>query len=117
MKRIPAIAGSAVVFAMLLAAQVPVDTQITLYEAGNEVGQVYRGPGDANARFYVEHWVLYPTYVYPGPRTLAVLELAPQAVTAFESEQDFFRNAHFPKGSKYMRVTAEEFNELPRGRY
>jgi hypothetical protein len=116
MKRILAIAGTAAAFAALLAAQVPVDTNITLFEAGNEVGQIYRGPGDPDARFYVEHWVLYPGYVYPGPRTLAVLELAPKAVTPFESEQDFFRNASFPKGSKYVRVTAEEFDRLPASR-
>lgn len=99
--------------ATLLLAQLPVDTNIVMFESGNEVGEVYRGPGLADASVYVEHWILRPGYVYPGPKTLVTLDLVPKSVTPYRSEEDFFRNAWFPKGSKYARVTAEEFNHLP----
>lgn len=105
--------GLAISSGALLVGQIPVDTNVVLTEAGREVGEVYRGPGFDDASVYVEHWILYPGYVYPGPRTLTVLNLTPKAETPYRNEAGFFANAAFPKGSKYVRVLAEEFNQLP----
>ena len=103
-------------FTAILFAQVPPDVKIRLFESGNDVGLVYRGPGPEDAPVYTEHWILLPNYVYPGPRSLATLKLVPESSTPYQSEADFFKRAPFPKGSKYVRVTAEEFKELPAGR-
>jgi hypothetical protein len=105
--------ATVVIGAALLVAQVPVDTGIVLIEAGIELGEIYRGPGPADASVYTEHWILRPGYVYPGPKTLTTLNLVPKASTPYSSEEDFFKNASFPKGSTYVRVTAEEFDRLP----
>jgi hypothetical protein len=103
-------------FTAMLFAQVPPDVKIRLFESGNEVGLVYRASGPEDATVYTEHWILYPTYVYPGPRSLATLKLTPESSTPYRSEGEFFKRAPFPKGSKYVRVTAEEFKELPAAR-
>ena len=102
-----------VIGAAFLIAQIPIDTGLVLLAAGYEVGEVYRAPGNPEATVYVEHWVLRPGYVYPGPKTLVTLNLVPKAKTPYSSEEEFFRNASFPKGSKYVKVTAEEFTKLP----
>lgn len=109
------IAGALAVVAMATAlfGQIPVDTGIVLVEASQRVGTVYRGPGPEDAPVYTEHWILYPAYVYPSPKTLTTLTLKTQAATEFKDEQDFFRRAEFPAGSRYVRVTAEEFDALP----
>ena len=113
MKKITVALAALIIGAALLFAQVPVDTGHILLESENPVGEVYRGPGDPAATIYNEHWVLHPGYVYPGPKTLVTLKVVPQAKTPYSSEEDFFRRAAFPKGSKYVKVTAEEFTKLP----
>ncbi|MDX2149418.1 MAG: hypothetical protein SFV54_01690 [Bryobacteraceae bacterium] len=99
--------------AALLFGQIPIDTNIVLEEAGHVVGEVYRGPGIETAATYTEHWIQYPTFVTPGPRTLATLNLVPKAITPYSSESEFFAKAAFPKGSKYVKVLAEESPFLP----
>jgi hypothetical protein len=40
------------------------------------------------------------------------LQVAPRP-GEFTSEEDFFRRVPFPQGSKYVRSTVQEFNQLP----
>jgi hypothetical protein len=101
------------IFTGVLPGQVPIDPDLVLVESGNTMGIAYRGPGPEDASQYTEHWILFPGYVYPGPSTLATLELTPGAGQYFESEADFFARAPFPAGSKYVRAYCEEFTELP----
>ena len=86
-----------------------------LYENGARVGEVFvpeRGIGQTS---YKEHWVLYGNYQYPGLKYIGQLLIAPipSSTTPYAGEADFFRQASFPAGSKYVEVTAEEFNTLP----
>jgi hypothetical protein len=87
-----------------------------LYESGNRVGQIYVPARAADARHYNEHWVLFLNYVYPGPKTLVTLDVVPAAVSPYQSEKDFFARVPFAPGSKYVKVTSDEFNEIPRVR-
>lgn len=85
-----------------------------LYEAGKKVGEIYvpgRFPGTTH---YLEHWVLFPGYVYPGPKSLVTLKIVPRLTSPYEDEHDFFRRVRFEPGSKYVRVAADEFTRMPR---
>lgn len=84
-----------------------------LYEAGNKVGEIYVPGREPGVSHYLEHWVLFPNYVYPGPRNLTTLQIIPKATSPYMDEADFFRRVAFGRGSRYVRVTADEFTQLP----
>jgi len=100
-------------------AQVDPEVKIYLVEKGStgvdqRVGEIYvhdREPGQTQ---YVEDWVLYPNYQYPGPNYLGMLNITPSPMERpYASQADYFQNVPFAKGSKYIRVTAQEFSSLP----
>jgi hypothetical protein len=95
-------------------AQVNPGLRYYLYENGIRAGEIYfpdRAPSQTN---YVEDWVLYPNYLYPGPQFIGPLQIVPTPSEApYASESDFFQKVPFEKGSKYIRVTAEEHTSLP----
>src|SRR5512143_470418 len=74
--------------------QVPVDPDhaIGIFQEGVLRGEVMRVDGDD--RSYVEHWVLYPDYVYPGARNRVKTELVP-AVKQYRDLDDFFARVPF----------------------
>jgi len=96
-------------------AQIDVGSRIYLYENGVRVGEVFvpdRAPGQTE---YAEDWVLYPNYMYPGPRFIGALQIVPSPTEKpYASEQDFFQRVPFAAGSKYVRVLAQESAYLPR---
>lgn len=87
-----------------------------LFEAGNHVGQIFVPAREPGTIHYLEHWVLFPNYVYPGPKNLAMLKIVPKSPSPFKDEADFFRRVEFKQGSKYIRVTADEYHEMPRAK-
>lgn len=91
----------------------PPDQQILLYESGYLVGQIYVPERDPNARRYLEHWVLFPNYHYPGRRFINSLLVAPVQGSGYSNEAEFFEKVEFPERSKYIEVTVEEFDALP----
>jgi hypothetical protein len=98
-------------------AQLDPDVRIYLYENGIRVGEVFVPERVEGQTQYVEHWVLYPNYMYPGPRYIGALQVVPSMTEKpYDSEADFFSRVPFEKGSKYVRVTAQEYNYLPVGR-
>jgi len=106
---------TAAILAPTAKAQLDAGNRIYLYENGVRVGEVYvpyRAPGQTQ---YVEDWVLYPNYMYPGPRFIGTLQIVPSPTEQpYASEQDFFQRVPFTTGSKYIRVLAQESNYLPR---
>ena len=83
-----------------------------LFDHGVQVGEVYildRAPGQTQ---YAEDWVLYPNYAHSGPRFIGALQVVPGTLH-YQSESDFFSKVPFPAGSKFVRVSAEEFSSLP----
>ena len=125
MRTILKVALPALVFAILLGtvkppaakAQIGPDVKVYLYENGVRVGEIYVPDRAADQSQYLEHWVLYPNYMYPGPKFIGALEIVPSPTEPpYASEQDFFRRVPFGPGYKYIRVTAQESTSLPTGR-
>jgi hypothetical protein len=95
-------------------AQIDPSTKHRLYENGTLVGEVFVTPRAPTDRRYTEHWILYPNYQYPGPRFVGELQVTPiPSVAPYADEEEFFRTAPFPDGSKYVLVQVEEFDRLP----
>ena len=108
------VSAAALVLAGAAWAQVDSGNKIGLYENGTKVGEVFvpeRSPGQTR---YMEHWVLSPNYQYPGPKFIGALEIVPSVTERpYADEADFFANAPWTAGSKYVRITSEEFTSLP----
>jgi hypothetical protein len=95
-------------------AQLDIGNRIYLTENGARVGEVYVPERAAGQIEYVEEWVLFPNYRYPGPSFMGMLNIIPSATERpYSSQEDFLQNVPFPKGSKYVRVSAQEFTALP----
>jgi hypothetical protein len=84
-----------------------------IWQAGNKVGEIYIPARQPGVSHYDEHWVLFPDYVYPGPKNLEPVRIVPLAVSPYASQEDFFRRVPFKRGSKYIRVTADEYDQMP----
>jgi len=96
-------------------AQFDPEVKIYLYENGVRVGEIYVPDRAPEQTEYVEHWVLYPNYMYPGPQYIGTLDIVPSPTERpYASESDFFSHVPFAKGSKYIRVTCQEYSTLPR---
>lgn len=95
-------------------AQVDPGVRLYLYENGIRVGEIYAPDRTAGAIEYVEDWVLYPNYLYPGPQFIGALQIVPSPTERpYASEADFFQRVPFAAGSKYIRVFAQEATSLP----
>jgi hypothetical protein len=101
-------------FAGVGRAQIDPGGRIYLYENGIRSGEVYVPDRVAGQTQYTEHWVPYPNYLHPGPKFLGPMQVVPVTTEKpYASDAEFFKNVPFVKGSKYVRVDAEEFTSLP----
>jgi hypothetical protein len=113
-------ACAALLLALLLArAAPPAHAQIDpstrsmeIWQAGEKVGEVYVPARPAGATTYPEHWVLFPTYVYPSGDGKVEVALRPGG-PRYESEADFFARVPFARGSRYVKVQSAESDRLP----
>jgi hypothetical protein len=83
-----------------------------IYQNGVQVGEIYV-PARTDQGLYVEHWILYPNYVYVGQGG-AKMEIVPAAKQLYSSGADFFARAPFGPGYRYVHVTSEDGTHLPR---
>jgi hypothetical protein len=83
-----------------------------IYQNGAQVGEIYV-PGRSSQSLYVEHWILYPNYVYPNARNGIKTEIIPETNNSYTSEADFLTRAPFGPGYRYVRVTSNDTERLP----
>ena len=92
-------------------AQCPTDPDsIAIIQDGEVVGEIYRIDPDPD--HYVEHWVLYPGYVYPDAESGVITELRPGYRT-YRNLDDFYARVPFEKGSRYVKVDCLDGTTLP----
>jgi hypothetical protein len=96
-------------------AQCPVepDYALGIFQEGVLRGEVMRVDGDDSN--YVEHWVLYPDYVYPSARNRVATQILP-GIKRYAGLEDFFARVPFEKGARYVKVICEDGTVLPNGR-
>src|SRR5689334_6327847 len=82
--------------------QIPVEPD-KIFQKGIQVGEIYPSGNDPKATQYVEHWVLYDNYVYPGqdhPELATMIKAAPE--NDYQSEADFFKRVKWGRGFRYV---------------
>lgn len=84
-----------------------------VFQNGIKVGEIFIPMRPKEAQEYLEHWILYPGYIYPGsyhPEASFTVKLGK---VNYASAGDFFSRAPFPEGSRYIRVHSAESFSLP----
>jgi hypothetical protein len=86
-----------------------------VFQNGRKVAQIFAPERTADETSYVEHWVLFDSYVYPNRSLSLVTEIRPSR-DSYASLEDFFARVAWGPGFRYIRVAAFESNSLPTGR-
>ena len=95
------------------AAAVQVDpTQYVVFQEGRKVAEIYVPWREPGTTFYVEHWVLFPDYVYPSPQSAVVTTIRASRLR-YASEADFFARVAWGPGFRYIRVESFDTDQLP----
>jgi len=81
-----------------------------VYQNGLLVGELYRQ--DTDPSHYTEHWVLYPSYVYPNDRNDLVTTIRP-GLTYYRDLAEFFAHVPFARGSRYVSTACSDGIALP----
>ncbi len=84
-----------------------------VYQDGRLVGEIYREDGDP--RHYTEHWVLYPTYVYPSGANRVVTDVRASGRT-YRDLDDFFARVPWSRGSRHVEAACDDGAALPSAR-
>jgi hypothetical protein len=79
---------------------------------GRKVGEIFVPARAAEATSYVEHWVLFDGYVYPGEDSPATVRIKDSA-RRYASEADFFARVRWEQGFRYVRIDVTESDRLP----
>lgn len=90
----------------------PFKAPYLIYQSGQIAGVIYV-PDRASRELYIEHWVLFPNYVYPSARSGASISIVPNPAVHLANEQQFFRWTPFGPGYRYVEVTAHDTTALP----
>ena len=76
-------------------------------------GEIYVPMRDPGATHYVEHWVLFNNYVYPGGSDPGMVTTIKVSRHSYENEADFFARVPWGPGFRYVRVDCVDTDQLP----
>lgn len=81
-----------------------------VYQRDQLVGEIFRE--DTDPVRYTEHWVLYPTYVYPSATNGAQVVIRPSG-RVYENVADFEARVPWTRGTRYVETVCNESMTLP----
>ena len=84
-----------------------------IFQRGRLVGIIYVPAREEGAVHYVEHWVLFDNYVYPGRDPHLRTTIALSRYRNYETEEEFFRRVPWGPGYRYVRVDSTDTETLP----
>jgi hypothetical protein len=91
-------------------AQLKPGSAYVLDKQGNIVGMVYI-PEKKDLKNYVEHWILFPDYVYPGDKNFdATLTVELTRDFKYDNLADFIDDNFCEKGCRYIEVKSVEYH-------
>src|SRR2546422_759985 len=103
-KKKPLLTAAALVLALAAAfvphatAQIdPMKAPYYIYESGKMVGVIYV-PDRASKELYIEHWVLFPNYVYPSGTNGQSITIVANTEFRIDDEKAFFRSVPWGEG-------------------
>lgn len=85
-----------------------------ILQNGVKVGEIFRDPtvDPPEPDRYLEHWVLFDRYVYPGERADVATEIR-VGRAEYKNEKDFFARVPWRKGYRYVKVDCLDGTTLP----
>ena len=83
-----------------------------LFQRGQRVGIIYVPQREEGAVHYVEHWVLFDNYVYPGRDPYLRTTIALSRFK-YGTEEEFFARVPWGPGYRYVRVDSTDTDVLP----
>lgn len=86
---------------------------LLIYQSGQVAGMIYVPLGVGTRELYLEHWVLFPNYVYPSGERPTRTDIVPDPRVSYENEAAFFRAVPWGPGFRYVKVTAHDTTQLP----
>jgi hypothetical protein len=106
----------AIIATLALAKSTPAQLDPTggfeIFQNGVKAGEIFVPSRDLEAVNYVEHWVLFNNYVYPGkdPELVTTIKVARRG---YANEADFFARVPWGQGFRYVRVDSTDTDKLP----
>jgi hypothetical protein len=105
----------AVIGALALAKSAPAQIDpgyFEVFQNGVKAGEICVPARDVETVNYVEHWVLFNNYVYPGrdPELVTTIKVARRG---YANEADFFARVPWGPGFRYVRVDSTDTDKLP----
>lgn len=93
-------------------AQLDPGTSVGIFQNGIKTGEIYVPYYTPQSINYIEHWVLFNNYVYPGkdPSLMTTLQMARRG---YENEADFFARVPWGSGFRYVRVYCTDTDQMP----
>jgi hypothetical protein len=95
----------------------PADAQLDpgnfdILQHGQKVGEIFVPARETKQTKYVEHWVLFPGYVYPNGE-LSLRTTIKAGRQRYSNETDFFARVPWARGYRYVRIDATDTTVLP----
>jgi hypothetical protein len=84
-----------------------------IFQRGRLVGIIYVPRREEGAVHYVEHWVLFDTYVYPGKDPHLQTTIALSRYRNYETAEEFFAKVPWGPGYRYVQVDSTDTDVLP----
>ncbi|NOU13305.1 MAG: hypothetical protein HOO92_04960 [Methylococcaceae bacterium] len=81
---------------------------MVIHQNDKEVGRIYVPPRHAKPDTYVEHWVLYPGYVYPSNKRPGLKTIIVPLEESFSSLSSFKNSLFLQPGSRLIEVLSHE---------
>ena len=83
-----------------------------IFQNGRIVGEIFVPARTSGQTKYVEHWVLFSEYKYPGGKLSAqiVIKSSPRS---YPSLEDFLARVPWGSGYRYVRIEATDTDKLP----
>ncbi|MGW1729104.1 hypothetical protein ACWCQK_40465 [Streptomyces sp. NPDC002306] len=84
-----------------------------IIQFNHKVGEIFVPDRASGSTSYLEHWVLFSDYKYPGKANPTATITIKEGDSTYSDLQDFFSKVPFGSGSKYVKVDSHESAALP----
>src|SRR5262245_23281577 len=86
--------------------------EFEIFQDGTKVGEIFVPDRTAGQTNYIEHWVLFSEYIYPGGKHSRQIEIK-SSQRSYASVDDFLARVPWGPSYRYVRIEATDTDKLP----